>query len=371
LFLANCGVEVLRLDAIAFLWKRLGTNCQNQPEVHALTQALRAVVRIACPGVVLKAEAIVAPDDLVHYLGKGRHHGKVSDLAYHNTLMVQIWSMLASRDVRLATCTLQRLPPVPSTTAWITYLRCHDDIGWAIDDADAAAVGLSGHGHRAFLSAFYTGEFPGSFARGLVFQANPQTGDRRVSGMTFSLAGLATSDPAEAQRALDRITLAHAIVLGWGGVPVLWMGDEIALPDDPHWADEPGHEDDNRWVHRPRMDWQRAALRSDPASVPGAAYTRLRHLIGVRASLPHLHASVAAQVLDPSDPGVLAVLRQHPVGDLLALYNVTDSVRAWPGWRAADLGDRVRDALSGAVFEVGPGRDVILPAYSALWLVAA
>jgi amylosucrase len=189
--------------------------------------------------------------------------------------------------------------------------------------------------------------------------------------MTFSLAGLATTDPAEAQRALDRITLAHAIVLGWGGVPVLWMGDEIALPDDPHWADEPGHEEDNRWVHRPRMDWQRAALRSDPASVPGAAYTALRHLIAVRASLPHLHASVAAQVLDPSDPGVLAVLRQHPVGDLLALYNVTDGVRAWPGWRVADLGDRVRDALSGAVFEVGPGRDVILPAYRALWLVAA
>ncbi len=372
LFLANAGVEVLRLDAIAFLWKRLGTNCQNQPEVHALTQALRAVVRIACPAVVLKAEAIVAPDDLVHYLGKGRHRGKVSDLAYHNTLMVQVWSMLATRDVLLATRTLQRLPAIPPTTAWITYLRCHDDIGWAIDDADAGSVGLSGPAHRAFLSDFYTGAFPGSLSRGLVFQANPATGDRRVSGMTFSLAGLAAASTEEDQRrAVARIVLAHAIVLGWGGVPVLWMGDEIALPDDPDWAGEPGHEDDNRWSHRPRMDWERAAQRHDVATVPGTVYAALRHLAAVRSTLPHFHASVAPQVLDPSDPGVLAVLRQHPEGDLLALYNVTESARTWPGGRTLDLGfERISDTLSGASLEVRADSDLVVGAYTALWLVA-
>ena len=125
---------MLRLDAIAFIWKRMGTNCQNQPEVHAITQALRAVARIACPAVLFKAEAIVGPQDLVPYLGQGTHHGKVSDLAYHNGLMVQIWSMLAAQDARLAAHALQAIPPVPSTTAWITYARCHDDIGWAIDD---------------------------------------------------------------------------------------------------------------------------------------------------------------------------------------------------------------------------------------------
>ena len=136
--LANHGVEVLRLDAIAFIWKRLGTNCQNQPEVHALTQALRTLTRIACPAVVFKAEAIVGPQDLLAYLGEGEHHGKVSDLAYHNSLMVQIWSMLATQDAVLGSRALQQLPPPPSTTAWITYARCHDDIGWAISDEDAA-----------------------------------------------------------------------------------------------------------------------------------------------------------------------------------------------------------------------------------------
>ncbi len=157
LWLANKGVEVFRLDAIAFTWKRLGTHCQNQPEVHALTQALRAAVRIAAPAVAFKAEAIVAPEDLIAYLGSGQHYGKVSELAYHNTLMVQIWSSLASRDTRLFTQALRRFPQKPPSTAWATYLRCHDDIGWAISDTDAAAVGLSGPAHRRFLSDFYRG----------------------------------------------------------------------------------------------------------------------------------------------------------------------------------------------------------------------
>jgi amylosucrase len=207
--LANEGVEVFRLDAIAFLWKRMGTACQNQPEVHALTQAMRAVAKMACPAVLFKAEAIVGPQDLVHYLGKGRHHAKVSDLAYHNGLMVQLWSMLASRDVRLATAALRQLPAIPASTSWVTYARCHDDIGWAIDDGDARAVGLDGHAHRSFLSDFYSGAFPGSFARGLVFQHNEQTGDRRVSGSLASLAGLECGDP----HAVDRILLAHALTL--------------------------------------------------------------------------------------------------------------------------------------------------------------
>ena len=159
--LANRGVEAFRLDAVAFMWKRLGTNCQNQPEVHDLLQALRACARIAAPATIFKAEAIVGPDDLIRYLGVGRHHGRVSDMAYHNSLMVQFWSALATRDARLATRVLGALPRKPSTAAWATYIRCHDDIGWAVMDEDAAAVGWDGPSHRGFLSAFYAGRFPG------------------------------------------------------------------------------------------------------------------------------------------------------------------------------------------------------------------
>ena len=277
LHLANLGVEVLRLDAIAFIWKRLGTSCQNQPEVHALTQALRTMVRIACPAVVFKAEAIVGPRDLPAYLGTGEHHGKVSDLAYHNGFMVQIWSMLASRDVRLATYALQQLPPTPPSAAWVTYARCHDDIGWAIDDGDAAAMGISGFSHRAFLSDFYSGEFPGSWARGLVFQENEETRDRRISGSLASLAGLECRDPW----ALNRILLVHSMVLGFGGLPVLWMGDEIGMLNDPLWAREPGHEDDNRWAHRPKMPWRPDGTRRRPARAAAA-----HHRPG-RGATPH------------------------------------------------------------------------------------
>ncbi len=374
LFLANLGVDVLRLDAIAFLWKRLGTSCQNQPEVHSLARVLRALTRIACPGVLLKAEAIVGPDDLVHYLGRHRHHGRVSDLAYHNSLMVQVWSMLAAQDVRLAARALGSLPPAPATTAWITYVRCHDDIGWAVSDADAAAVGLEGSAHRTFLSDWYRGAFPGSWARGLVFQANPASGDRRISGSAAALAGLVAAhesgDPAEVDAAVTRLLLAHAVILGWGGIPVIWMGDELASPGDPAWADEPGHSGDNRWVHRPWLDPEALDAAGDPTTVPGRVFAGLRHLARVRSSLPHLHASVPNRVLDVADPGVLAVARRHPLGDLLALYNVTATWRPWPGHRLGELGLRDGwDALAGRPVHIGGDGDVWLAPWSAGWVV--
>jgi len=379
LYLANAGVQVLRLDAIAFMFKRLGTNSQNQPEVHAITQALRALARIACPALAFKAEAIVGPADLVHYLGKGNHSGKVSDIAYHNTLMVQIWSMLAARDVRLAAQALRGLPIAPSTTAWVTYLRCHDDIGWAIDDADASAVGMSGHAHRAFLSDYYAGLHPGSPARGLVFQHNPATGDRRISGMAASLAGLEeavesrSSAPADTSDTVDtvigRLFVAHAVVLGWGGIPVLWMGDELALMNDIDWRSEPGHELDNRWTHRPRMSWEPAARRADEGTIQGRMFGVLRHLIRVRAGLAHLHASVASEVPALADPGILPVLRRHPMGSLLELYNATDS---WPAGRLRelDLADGL-DNISGEPIQPGTDDNIWLPPYGALWITAS
>ena len=386
LFLANVGVQVLRLDAIAFVWKRVGTNCQNQPEVHPITQALRALARISCPAVLFKAEAIVAPKDLVHYLGQGAHHGKVSDIAYHNSLMVHIWSMLASGDASLAAHALRSIPPVPSTTTWVTYVRCHDDIGWAIDAADAAAVGLNDFRHRSFLSDYYSGIHPGSPAHGLVFQANPETGDRRISGSTASLTGLAAvptpadvENPGIASSGADspgidavvgRIFLAHAIIMGWGGIPVLWMGDEIAMVNDPDWAAEPGHASDNRWAHRPRMDWARADRRHDLHTVEGRVFLGIKHLAQIRASLPHLESSVAAEVPLLSDPGILPVLRRHPLGPLLELFNVTDGWRPFPGWRLAELGlVDARDALSGNQIHPGPDGNVWLHPYGVRWLV--
>ena len=176
--LANVGVDVLRLDAVPFLWKRKGTDCQNQPEVHQLLQALRAVGRMAALAVAFKAEAIVSPAQLVTYLGTGRHEGKECDLAYNNVLMALLWSSLASGRVALMTHVLSSMPAVPPGAGWVTYVRCHDDIGWAITPQDAAAVGEDAHLHRRFLADFYAGGFPGSFARGARFQPDEATARR-------------------------------------------------------------------------------------------------------------------------------------------------------------------------------------------------
>ncbi|SOD71394.1 amylosucrase [Jatrophihabitans sp. GAS493] len=379
LFLANQGVEVLRLDAIAFLYKRRGTDSQNQPEVHSITQALRAVARIAAPALAFKAEAIVDPTELVQYLGQGTHYGKVSELAYHNSLMVHIWSMLASRDVRMAAGALRALPPIPAGTAWITYVRCHDDIGWAISDRDADAAGASGPGHRAFLADYYSGKYQGSPGRGLVFQYNPATGDRRISGSLASLAGIDALPPHDAvnhQQAVDllvgRILVAHAIAYGWGGVPVLWMGDELALPNDSHWAEDPAHKNDNRWVHRPKMPWDVASLRHDPASIQGRVFAGLVRLGEVRGRLPYLSASVPAEVLEVSDPGVLPVLHRHPIGPMLGLYNVTETWRAFPMQVLTNLGlHNPKDELSGALLVAEPDGNIWLGPYVTRWITSA
>ena len=361
LSLANHGVEVFRLDAIAFIWKRMGTDCQNQPEVHALTQALRTLSRIACPAVLFKAEAIVGPQHLLAYLGQAEHHGKVSDLAYHNSLMVHVWSMLASQEATLAAHALQSLPTPPSTTAWVTYARCHDDIGWAISDEDAAAVGLDGNAHRRFLSDFYSGQFPGSWARGVVFQENEVTGDRRISGSLASLAGLEAGDP----HAVARILLVHALVLGFGGLPVLWMGDELGLVNDQAWAADPEHADDNRWVHRPRMP--------SPLPVDEHGIQRgVRDLVAARRHLPHLHASTATEILTPRDPAVFLVARRHPLGAMLGAYNVRPEPRHVPCEVLRDQGldpDTVVDHISGSR-PVLRDDAVQLPPYAAVWLTA-
>ncbi|MBY5162713.1 alpha-amylase family protein [Salsipaludibacter albus] len=374
LYLANLGVEVVRLDAIAFLWKRLGTTCQGQPEVHALVRALRAVARIACPAVAFKAEAIVAPGDLVAYLGHGRFTGRVSDLAYHNSLMVQAWSMLATGEVWLAARALSELPDVPTSSTWITYLRCHDDIGWAIDDGDAAAVGVTGHGHRSFLADWFSGDFPGSPARGLVFQHNPATGDRRTSGTAASLVGLEAAeeagDPAAVDLAVAALRMAHALVYGWGGVPVLWSGDELGQPNDADWAQDPRHADDNRWAHRPVLDHDRAARRHDPSTVPGRVFADLATLARVRAGLERLHAGTQARIGPLDDPGVLVTVRDHPIGRLVGLYNVTAEHRPWHGHRVDELGmDGAVDALTGYHPERGVDGHVWLEPYGVRWLV--
>lgn len=372
LALANRGVDVFRLDAVAFIWKRMGTDCQNQPEVHALVQALRTACRIAAPAIIFKAEAIVAPHDLIHYLGRGRHYGKVSDIAYHNSLMVQVWSSLASRDTRLMTQALRRFPAKPSNTAWATYLRCHDDIGWAIADEDAAAVGWNGAAHRAFLADYYSGAFPGSHARGEDFQSNPRTGDRRTSGTAASLAGLETAlewgDPHLIGTAIERLLLAHAVILSFDGFPLLYMGDELGLFNDGTFRRDPDRSTDNRWMHRPAMPWSELDELSNEWSVKHRLFTGMSRLLRARRRTPQLHGATPLEVLEQGNPAILAHLRRHPLGNLVALHNFSEQRQVVDASLLHEQGvHRPFDMISEAAVSIDDW--CRLEPYGRLWLI--
>jgi amylosucrase len=317
--LANRGVDVVRLDAAPFLWKRLGTDCQNLPEAHRILQALKALVRLAMPGVLLKAEAIVGPDQLVPYLGSHDRFRPECDLAYDNQLMVMLWSALASRDARLAGHALARRRQPPRQTGWVTYVRCHDDIGWAVADEDAWATGLNPHEHRRFLAAFYAGRHPGSFSRGADFQVDRGSGVGRSSGSAASLAGLEHAltasdggDAAEVDAALTRLHTLYAVAYSFGGIPLLYMGDEIAMLNDPAWDSDPAHADDNRWLHRPVMDWTAVERRAVQGTVEHRVFGALRDLARARASSPSLRSDADTWVMSHENPRVLAYLRHHP-----------------------------------------------------------
>ncbi len=367
-YLANQGTDCLRLDAIAFIWKRLGTNSQNQPEVHAITQALRACAHISTPSLIFKAEAIVGPTDVVHYLGQGEHAGKVSDLAYHNSLMVQIWSALAARDGRLMAHALSKFAPVPTTSAWATYLRCHDDIGWAIDDADAQEIGISPNLHRAFLADFYANEFSGSFARGVHFQSNPATGDRRTSGSAASLIGIEAaiekSDSAALATAINRLKCAYAMVFGFGGLPLLYMGDELGMLNDKSYLKDKSKAEDNRWIHRPEMNWSLAKRAHKGHGVEAAINSAIRELINARKALPALHASTATEVITTNNPAVLVFRRRHASGNVVQIYNLSESDQQASMHGIAS--GKFHELISGETIHIYENTSV--PAYAAWWI---
>ncbi|MBC7479277.1 MAG: alpha-amylase family protein [Pseudorhodobacter sp.] len=373
LFLANKGVDVLRLDAVAFLWKRLGTRCQSEPEVHMLLQALRACCRIACPAVIHLEEAIVAPAEMLPYLGRGKHDGREGNLAYHNSLMVQFWGALATRDTRLMSHVLRTHFPDRLTNAtYATYIRCHDDIGWAVTDLDARALNLSGPAHRAFLSNFYEGSFPGTFARGALFQVNAATGDKRISGSFASLAGLekaqAEGDFAGAEMAVQRILLGHALIAAFGGIPLIYMGDELAMLNDYSSLEEAAHRHDSRWIHRPRMDWHTAKFRHSDEGAAGHVFRGIKEILHRRALTPALHGAHPVRIVETGTSGVFGFVRAAPTGVLLGLFNMTEHWLNLPEQVARGLGvTLMHDALSGSVVTAHHGQ-IALPPYARVWL---
>ena len=373
-FLADLGVDVLRLDAVAFTWKRLGTNCQNLPEAHLIAQVLRALVFVAAPATILQAEAIVGPDDLVQYLGAyPAGHRRECELAYHNQLMVLGWSALAEQNVRLMTQALNRMQQIPSWTSWCTYVRCHDDIGWAVTDEDASSIGLSGTAHRRFLAEFYRGVFPFSYGEGVPFSANAATGDERTSGSTAALTGIdrarRTGDLLLLDLGVRRMLLLYGLALSFGGIPLIYMGDELALVNDHTYTDDPAHAEDSRWIHRPVMDWSVADRRLDRTTVEGRVFEGLTRLIRCRAATPAFRSGGTTEAFSTGNDRVFGLRRWHPDhGPVLIVASFSPETNAIAPLGRPPIGEAWFDVLSGE--RVAGDDPLSLGGYAFRWYTA-
>jgi len=368
LSLANAGVEVLRLDAVAFIWKQMGTNCENLPEAHMIIQAYNALARIAAPALLFKSEAIVHPDEVARYISP-----QECQLSYNPLLMALLWESLATREVRLLQHSMSERFRITPGCAWVNYVRVHDDIGWTFDDTAANRLGINGYDHRRFLNSFYTGRFPGSFSRGLPFMENPRTGDARISGTCASLAGLEKAlrgqDNGEIELAVRRILLIHSVILSIGGIPLIYLGDEVGTLNDYSYRSDPAKAADSRWVHRPFTDWSRVDQRRDSGSIPGRIYGRLHRLVEVRKA----NAAFAGgnmQVVDPGNGHVFAYVRQGGQDRVLVLCNFSEHEQRVAAniVRASGLSYTFRDLVTGNDVELN--EELLLAPYQFLWLIA-
>jgi len=365
LHLANLGVEVLRMDAVAFIWKSMGSDCENQPEAHSVLRAYNSLLRLAAPAVLFKSEAIVHPEQVAEYISP-----EECQLSYNPLLMALLWNSLATRKVRMLRLAMRRRFAIDQRCTWVNYVRCHDDIGWTFSDEDAAELGIKGADHRAFLNEFYTGRFPGSFARGLPFGHNPRTGDCRVSGTLASLAGLESArdsgEPRALELAIRRVLLLHGVMMSVGGVPLIYLGDEVAALNDYTYTRDPARSHDSRWVHRQPRRWEaEARALADGASPQARVDAGIRRLISARKSCPAM-AGVAMEVIDLPGDHVFAFRRPGPDGaaDLRVVASFSDKPQTVSG--AALGGGQARDLIGGRAVDLDD--DLSLAPYELLWL---
>lgn len=390
--LANWGVEVFRLDSTAFLWKRLGTNCMNQAEAHWILQALRCIAQIAAPAVVLKAEAIVPTADLPAYLGDETQHIKECQIAYHSSLMAAAWMALSEQKTEVLQCVIQRTPVLPAQASWLTYVRCHDDIGWNVLRAELAAVSASAKESQQRLqsvSSFYSGQGAG-FADGLRFQASDPQAVHGTVGMTASLCGVRGTELASNQMAVRRICLMYALAMSVGGLPLLYMGDEFGQTNDRSYLDDVDRSHDGRWLQRPMFDLRAMSKvqQADQTSVAFAVYSGVQRLLEGRRQLPAFAARSSRRLLQLPQASVLAFVRGEceldstatvSVKPVLCLFNFSENglVLEWDqlvqllgvqSSLASQQEFQVLSADGDSVFNAEHAGKLVLKAYATLWL---
>ena len=359
LYLTNRGIDVIRLDAVPYIWKELGTSCRNLPQVHTLTRMMRLACEIVCPSVLMLGEVVMEPSKVAPYFGtpeKPECH-----MLYNVTTMCTTWHTLATRDVRLLRYQMEQACALPRDYLFQNYLRCHDDIGWGLDYPWLSQFGTSEVPHKKYLNDWFTGKWPGSWSRGELYNDDPRLGDARLCGTTASLCGMETDDETAQRQALDCDTMLHAWMLTQSGIPVLYSGDEIGQLNDYTYHADPDKREDSRYIHRGKFDWQSAELRHDPETCQGILFAALRQLEQIRAEHPVFRSDADVSVLDTGSDQVLGISRSYGEERLIALFNFSE----YP--QTAELSAaKGYDLVSG---EEMYGEAVSLPGYGFAWII--
>ncbi len=364
LYLCNQGVDIIRLDAVPYIWKTLGTNCRNLPEVHSLVRIMRIAAEVVCPGTLLLGEVVMEPSKVVPYFGsvdKPECH-----MLYNVTTMASTWHTVATKDVRLLKHQLGTVFALPKQYVFLNYLRCHDDIGWGLDYDYLRQFGMEEVPHKKYLNDYLKGAWPGSDARGELYNDDPRLGDARLCGTTASLSGI---EAAEFEMRRDKLTkyvrldlMLHAFLLTQSGIPVLYSGDEIGQLNDYSYHNDPHKADDSRYLHRGNLDWKSVARRKEQGSREEMIYDGIRKLTKLRSAYKVFENAADTWIVETWNDHILGVGRYYKGEKLIALFNFSD--RDETAW--VNEVEEYEDMLTG---EQREAKAVGIPAYGFVWLL--
>jgi amylosucrase len=372
LYYANLGVDILRIDAPAFIWKQLGTTCQNLPQAHTLLRLIKQCVQVASPGMALLGEAIVAPDEIIKYFGTDQFIAKECDVAYNATQMALQWDALATGDTRVMLVAQHPIMQKPYGCTWIAYTRCHDDIGLGYDDYMIERAGFNPYQHRTYLKNYFAGWQEGSVAAGALFSVNPKTGDARISGSLASLCGLEKAvewnSADEIENALRKIILMQAHSMFMGGIPMLFYGDELAYTNDYSYLQDPGKSYDNRWMHRPIMNWERNEKRKEHTTFEYRIFNETKKMISTRNKLEVMSDTKNVTWMTPHNIHVAGFIRSNEHKKLYCLFNYKNSASFVTWYAFKEHGERpsvLHDHWTGNDYQVGNDNEYfVLPPFS-------
>ena len=345
LHLADLGVEVLRVDAVPYLWKEIGTSCRNLPQVHTIMRMIRLVLECVCPGVILKGEVVMAPKELAPYFGTAEK--PECHLLYNASTMATQWSALASGDVRQLKKQLDDLHSLPGHCCFVNYLRCHDDIGWGLNEEYGRSIGIDPLAHKKYLYEFFEGSFPGSYARGERYNYDPATQDARTCGTTASLSGiekgLSEGDKDAADMGIRRDLMMHAAMMSMAGFPMLSSGDEIGQLNGYAYREDPALREDSRNLHRTKFNWDNAALRTRAGTVQRRLWDGLRQLERLRSAQPCFGPAASVSTWDTHNRHILALIRRVEGETLVCLFNFAGTSEAYS---LDDMGGAFTDLIA-------------------------